>query len=93
MNSNNLTTLPNIGKTLSEKLRDVGIETPEALLTAGSENAFIRLKTVDADACFSELCALEGAVQGIRWHDLTVDRKNELKMFYEMTKIAPQKKI
>jgi DNA transformation protein len=84
--NNRLTTLPNIGKTLSEKLRDVGVETPEDLLSAGSENAFIRLKTVDNGACFSELCALEGAIQGIRWHDLAADRKNELKLFYETTK-------
>lgn len=89
--NDHLTTLPNIGKTLSEKLHDVGIETPEDLLAAGSENAFIRLKTVDEGICFSELCALEGAIQGIRWHNLVADRKNELKVFYKMTKNTSDK--
>jgi DNA transformation protein len=36
---------------------------------------------VDKDACLSKLCALEGAVQGIRWHQLSADRKEELNRF------------
>jgi DNA transformation protein len=85
MKNNELSSLPNIGKVLSERLREVGIETEADLKTAGSENAFIRLKTVDEGACINELCALEGAIQGIRWHGLEQVRKDELKAFYEMT--------
>lgn len=29
------------------------------------------------------LCALEGAIQGMRWHSLSNDIKNDLKCFYE----------
>ncbi|MCL3782579.1 competence protein TfoX [Prolixibacteraceae bacterium JC049] len=81
-----LTQLPNIGKVLAEKLFQVGIETMEDLQTIGSENAFARLKTVDKGACFNMLCALEGAIQGIRWHKIDESRKDELKAFYAVTK-------
>jgi len=85
--SNNLTTLPNIGKVLADKLKVVSIDTVEKLRSIGSENAFIKLKTVDSEACINSLCALEGAIQGIRWHDLDSRKKEELKMFFETTKL------
>ncbi len=46
--------------------------------------AFIRIKAIDPDACFSKLCALEGAVEGIRWHNLSKEKKSELKHFFSM---------
>jgi len=76
--------LPNIGKVVSEMLEQVGISSAEELKQIGSENAFIRLKTIDPGACFSMLCGLEGAVQGIRWHNLSPERKQELKEFLKM---------
>ena len=79
-----LSEMPNIGKVLSERLIAVGINTPEELKSTGSENAFIRLRTVDSEACLSMLCALEGAIQGIRWHDLDNARKTELKEFLKI---------
>lgn len=82
-----LTQLPNIGKVVSEKLFQVGITTPEELKAIGSEQAFIRLQTIDETACLSMLQALEGAVQGIRWHNLPKKRKEELKQFFHMRKI------
>jgi len=82
---NDLTTLPNIGKVLAKKLEIVGIDTVEKLQSIGSENAFIRLKTIDNEACINSLRALAGAKQGIRWHDLDKCKKEELKMFFETT--------
>lgn len=76
--------MPNIGKVVANKLIEVGIETPEQLKSIGAEQAFIRLKTVDEGACMSMLCGLEGAVQGIRWHQLSKERKEELKAFLHM---------
>lgn len=81
-----LISLPNIGKILSERLIEVGIETVQSLKTTGSENAFIRLLTVDNNSCINELFALEGAIQNIRWHQLDNDKKEELRMFYKMCK-------
>lgn len=83
---NILITLPNIGKILSERLNEVGIETIDNLKNIGSENAFIRLLTVDDKACINELFALEGAIQGIRWHNLDEGKKNELRIFYKICK-------
>lgn len=79
---NELSKLPNIGKNLAEKLKLVGIDSPSTLKLVGSEDAFIRLKTLDSNACINMLYALEGAIQGIRWHKLDKDKKNELKEFY-----------
>jgi len=82
-----LTQLPNIGKVVAEKLIQVGITTPEELKALGTEQSFIRLQTVDETACLSMLQALEGAVQGIRWHELPKERKEELKEFYRLRRI------
>ena len=79
---NNLTTLPNIGKVLADKLEEIGISTPEDLKRTGAENAFIKLYTVDDSSCLCKLYALEGAIQEIRWHNLSAARKNELKEFF-----------
>ena len=82
-----LTQLPNIGKVVAEKLIEVGITTPEGLKAIGTEQSFIRLQTIDETACLSMLQALEGAVQGIRWHDLPKERKEALKEFFHLRRI------
>ena len=92
MQNNDLTTLPNIGKVLADKLKVIGIDTVEKLQSIGSEDAFIKLKTIDNEACINSLCALEGAIQGIRWHNLDKYRKDELRMFFEMTKHTKEAK-
>lgn len=80
-----LTELPNIGKTLAAKLNAVGIENENDLKNIGSENAIIRIATIEnSGACINMLYALEGAIQGIRWHGLDNNRKQELKEFYRM---------
>ncbi len=77
-----LSELPNIGKVLEEKLILAGIKTPEELRIAGTETVFMRLKiTKNPDTCINMLYAIEGAIQGIRWHGLSRRRKNELKEF------------
>jgi DNA transformation protein and related proteins len=77
-----LTTLPNIGKELAKRLHQVGIDSPNDLEFVGAEDAFIRLRSLDPSACMNQLFALEGAIQGIRWHSLDSLRKLELKDFY-----------
>ena len=81
-----LSDLPNIGKVVAEKLTEVGVETPEQLFSMGSQNVFLRLKTVDPGACLSMLCGLEGAIQGVRWHNLDAAKKQELRIFYNSLK-------
>ena len=81
-----LTEMPNIGKEASNKLMAVGIDTPEKLISLGSKEAFIRIKTIDDTACFSMLQGLEGAIQGIRWHHLPATVKADLKEFFDSFK-------
>jgi DNA transformation protein len=78
--------LPNIGRTLACLLNEAGINTPDDLYIAGAIQVFIRIRAIDPDACFSKLCALEGAIQGIRWHTLSPEKKTELQHFFTMAK-------
>ena len=82
-----LTDLPNIGKTLAAKLSRAGIHNAEQLKEMGSEDAIIKIATLEnSGACINMLCALEGAIQGIRWHDLEKGRKQELLEFIRRMK-------
>lgn len=81
-----LSKMPNIGSVLEKKLNDVDINTPEELINIGSKEAFTRIKVIDNTACCSMLCALEGAVQGVRWHNLNDSTKEELKKFFKTFK-------
>jgi DNA transformation protein len=74
--------MPNIGKELEKKLLVVDISSPEELLKLGSREAFLRIRNIDDSACYNMLCALEGAIQGIRWHGLSPEVKTELKEYF-----------
>lgn len=76
-----LAKLPNIGKVLEEQLNDVGIDTADDLINIGSKEAWMRIKEVDDSACANKLMALEGAIQNIRWHNLSENDKKNLKEF------------
>jgi len=81
----NLTDLPNIGETLADKLAKVGISSKEDLVNIGSEQAIVRIATLEnSGACINMLYALEGAIQGIRWHGFDAARKQELRQFYNL---------
>jgi len=81
-----MTKLANIGPKLEAQLAEVGIQTPEELKAAGSREAWLRIKAIDPSACLMRLSALEGAIRGIRWHDLDADVKEELRAFYHSHK-------
>jgi len=75
--------LPNIGPTLAQKLITVGVKTPQQLQTIGSEQALIKIASLEnGGACINMLYALEGAIQNIRWHSLSQESKNDLKEIY-----------
>ena len=81
---NELEKLPNIGKEAAAKLEKSGINTIKELIRLGSKEAFLRVRIhADSEACLSMLCGLEGAIQGIRWHNLSPEKKEELRMFYK----------
>lgn len=83
-----LSDLPNIGKVVEQQLNEVGIMNENDLRVVGSREAWLRILSIDPSACYNRLCALEGAIQGIRWHDLDDMTKMELKQFYQQEKNA-----
>lgn len=78
-----LTNLPNIGPHAAEQLTEVGIRSAEALKEIGAEDAWLKMKTIDPGVCLHQLYALEGAVQGIPKKELSLERKAELKAFFD----------
>lgn len=79
--------IPNIGKVLEQQLNDIGVNTFEQLKAVGSKQAWLNIKANDPSACYNRLCGLEGAIQGIRWHQLSDETKKELKDFYNSFKL------
>ena len=81
-----LSKLPNIGKVLENQLNDVGINTVDDLINLGSKEAWLKIKEIDDSACLNRLMALEGAIQNIRWHNLSEEDKDNLRDFYNSQK-------
>ena len=82
-----LSKLPNIGKTVEERLIQVGIGTPEALREIGAKVAWLKIRKIDPSACIHRLLALEGAIQGVRKTMLPDGVKTNLKAFYQAHKL------
>lgn len=81
-----LSELPNIGAKLEKQLMEAGITSEDELKSVGSREAWLRILRRDPSACIMRLSALEGAIQGIRWHDLDRETKESLKAFYHRHK-------
>ena len=78
-----LSQMPNIGPVLAGHLSQSGIQSGEELCALGAEQAFLRLRERQPDACFHTLTALEGAVRGVRKTQLSQERKKQLRQFFE----------
>ena len=82
-----LTSLPNIGAVVAEKLRAAGVTTPEQLKALGSVEAALRLgalaKTREDAPCASMLSGLEGAIRGVRWHAIPKHEREALWRQYQ----------
>lgn len=81
-----LSELPNIGKEVEKQLNQVGIKTLEQLKEIGSKEAWLKIKKIDDSACINRLYAIEGAILNIKKTELSKDKKEELKEFYNMFK-------
>ena len=81
-----LTSMMNIGREMAKKLRSVGISSAEELIAAGPEQAFARLRERYPRVCLVHLYALEGAVQNVEFHELSKEKKRELKEFSDHLK-------
>lgn len=76
--SGNLESIVNIGPKLAAGLREIGITSIEELRADGSLAVWERLRVADQFDCAHSLLALEGAIQGIRWHQLPLDLRTDL---------------
>lgn len=79
----------NIGKVLAQMIAEIGICSQDEFRELGAENIFLKMKSIEkepGDCCINKLYAIEGAVQGIRWHNLDKERKYELKCFFNSIK-------
>lgn len=82
-----LTNLPNIGQVIESQLNEIDILTCEQLKMIGSRQVWLKIRGVDDSACFHKLCALEGAVRGIKKSQLPPEVKADLKEFYNSFKL------
>lgn len=85
-----LSEYPNIGLAVEEQLHQVGIDTIDQLQEIGSQEAWLKIQSIDPTACIHRLYALEGAIQGIKKKDLSQQDKQYLKDFYNQHKIKNQ---
>ena len=80
-----LTKLPNIGSVLAEILGGVGITKYEDLASLGSIQVLLKIRTlIDPSACTNMLYAVEGAIRGVRWHNIPKEERQRLKSEYEL---------
>lgn len=80
---NQLENVINIGSALAEKLKMVNINSIEDLQTIGAKEAVVKMHNQNIDICINTLNALQGAVEGIRWHQLDKQTKKDLLQFYK----------
>ena len=85
-----LSNIPNIGKDTETKLIQVGITSYAELKAAGTEQAFLRLQTLDPGACIHLLYGLEGAIEGIPYSKLSTEKKQELREFHRLANLKQQ---
>jgi DNA transformation protein and related proteins len=76
---NKLAHLANITPEMETKLIAAGIDNPQKLREKGSRNAFMRVKMMDSDACFTTLLSFEGAIRGQLIDELDESVKQDLK--------------
>ena len=85
--------LPDIGDEMSRCVQRAGIHTPEQLKRLGSVEAAILVSPHkrSGPVCRSALCALEGAIRGIRWHSIAkADRDESWEQYQHRRKVAPK---
>lgn len=78
--------LPNLGEVVEKQLHAVGITNYEELKVLGAEKAWLKIQEIHESACINKLLALEGAIRGVKKALIPVERKAELKEFYNWHK-------
>ena len=85
-NPEDLTTLPNIGVSLAEKLKAVGVTTSSALKEEATEEIWDKLYASYPSVSIYEIYAIDGAKKGIKMKELDRARKSELTIYVNRRK-------
>ncbi len=85
-NQQSLLSLPNIGKEMAQCLHQAGITTADELVKIGSIEAAVLVNPYkrSGPVCRSALCAIEGAIRGVRWHSIPKPERDELWNKYQL---------
>jgi DNA transformation protein len=66
----------NIGPALAHDLRAAGVADLDALRAIGADEAWVRMHAAGCHDCLSSLLALEGAVRGVLWMQISADDRD-----------------
>lgn len=77
-----LSSLPNIGAVTEEELLRIKVDTPEKLRQLGSKAVFLQLRKIDPGACLHLLYGLQGAIEGVRYTQLSDETLQDLRQFF-----------
>jgi DNA transformation protein len=80
----------NIGAKLEKELLASGMSDLGELVKMGSLVAAQRLAACGSPVCRSKLCALEGAIRGVRWHHIPADERAALWLAFQEGVDEPQ---
>lgn len=78
-----LEALPNLGPKFAAMLAQAGVRSESALRKAGAVAAFVRVKTAFPEATLQLLWALEGALMGKPWQEVSESDRTSLLMALE----------
>ena len=81
-----LNSMRNIGKEMETKLVSIGICSAEELVEIGSKEAFLRLRKEYSNICLVHLYTLQGAIDSIKYDELSSEVKSDLKSFSDSLK-------
>lgn len=86
--------LPNLGPYMARSLAEIDVTDADALRALGAVEAFARLKFRFGRAMsLNALWAIDAALSGIHWRDITAERKARLKTELESRSRVPAGKL
>lgn len=71
LKDNTLESLPNIGKTFAQKLREIGIKDKTNFLKQDPYKIFDKLRKKEPALCRCALAGIVGASKGVKWYSIT----------------------
>lgn len=77
--------MPGLGRAMADALIEIGIESPAQLRKAGAKQAYRRLRFAHGrKITLTWVYALDVAIRGVSWRDLTPERADYLRRAAEL---------